>query len=65
MKRLNIALMALFVGFAGCASSKPEPKICKVTIPEPSQAEIDKANAKQPKRGCVKRKTLWSQLGIN
>ena len=65
MKVLNIALLALLVGLAGCANSKPEPKICKVTIPEPSQAEIEKANASQPKRGCHKRKTLWSQLGIN
>jgi len=65
VKKINIALMALFVGLAGCANSKPEPKICKVTIAEPSQAELNKANATQPKRACHKRETLWSQFGIN
>jgi len=65
MKRLNIALVVLFVGLSGCATNKPTPKLCKVTIAEPSKAELNMANKKQPKKGCHKRKRLWSQLGIN
>ncbi len=64
MKKLNIALMALFVGLTGCATSKPQPKVCTANIPDPAKTEINKTNTVIPKKACHKRKQLWSQFGI-
>ena len=65
MKKLNIIIMVLFVGLAGCVSNKPQPKVCAASISDSAKTEINKTNMVTLKMGCYKRKRLWSQFGIN
>jgi len=66
MKFVNLILVILFVGLLGCTkqSDLSTCNVCKVTIPEPTKAQLEASKAQAPKRACRKRKTLWRQLGI-
>ena len=57
MKKINLILLIFLITLSACSTSKPKPKLCTVTIADP--AKKTNQNSK-----CVKRKTLWSQLGI-
>ncbi len=61
MKTVIALSILLAVGFSGCAGSKPQPKLCTVTIADPAKTKKQTANAP---RKCYKRKHLWSQFGI-
>ena len=56
MKKINLALLIFLITLSACSTSKPSPKLCTVTIADPAKTT--------PNSGCIKRKTLWSQLGI-
>ncbi len=58
MKKLNLALMVSLIALSACGTKKPLPKLCTVTIDDPEKTTYKSSS------GCIKRKTLWRQLGI-
>ena len=57
MKKINLTLLIFLITLSACSLNKPTPKLCTVTIADP--AKKISQNSK-----CIKRKTLWSQFGI-